>query len=116
MGRIAGLLRKVREQSPHTVLAIKQEKVDYTEVQAACGHPVLLLRFLKPVFFIPFVELQGSHDISMSKVVEWLAGLHLMPFASVARVRMMQTGCTVDDNARRMMSMYAQQHYKGVQG
>lgn len=113
MQRAASLLTKVHEASPDAVLAIKHEGVDFRDLQNACKLPVLCLRFLKPVFFMPFVELQGTDETATSRVAVWLAGLHLMPFTSAARVRMMQSR-DVDSKTSWLMRTYARRHFGGV--
>merc|ERR1711972_477654 len=112
--RAATMFAKIRGESPNAVLAIKHEGLDFSVVEAACNPrlPVIRLRFLKPVFFVPFVELQGTDATSLSRVSTWLEEYNLMPFTSAARVRMMQ-GSELDTQATRLMRKYAQQRYTG---
>eukprot|EP00747_Dinoflagellata_sp_TGD_P059452 gnl/TRDRNA2_/TRDRNA2_151570_c0_seq1.p1 gnl/TRDRNA2_/TRDRNA2_151570_c0~~gnl/TRDRNA2_/TRDRNA2_151570_c0_seq1.p1 ORF type:complete len:339 (+),score=35.06 gnl/TRDRNA2_/TRDRNA2_151570_c0_seq1:67-1083(+) len=110
--RAKTLLARVRAQSPECILAIKHEGISFSEVEACAGFPVVLLRFLKPVFFMPFVEVQGTDPAITSRLSGWLEGLQLMPFRSAKRVRMMR-GSRFDASLVAMMRRYALQRYMG---
>jgi len=115
INKISGLFKKVHEESPEAVLAIKQEAIDPREVEDACKLSVIRVRFLLPVFFIQYVEVLGTNRTMTSRVTEWLAEFQLTPFSSLERVRMDDAKHSLSESTLFLMRRYARQCYKGEQ-
>jgi len=115
INKISGLFKKVHEESPEAVLAIKHEAIEPCEVEDACKLPVIRVRFLLPVFFIQYVEVLGTNRTMTSRVTEWLAEFQLTPFSSLERVRMDDAKHSISESTLFLMRRYARQYYKGEQ-